>query len=244
MESVAYDNIFTIEENLWWYRGRRAVCLALLEANLTGPQKILDVGCGTGYNMRLLERFGEVHGVDFASEALDYCRGRGLTRVHQADATRLPFEDASFDLVTAFDVIEHIADDRAALTEFRRVLKPGGQLLIYTPALPWLYGEHDRIVHHQRRYRKAELQEKIVASGFGLTHCSYVNLFILPIVLAARALLALLPRRPHAEMSIPPAPFNRLFSWLCGLEVPRVIHSGLPYGMTLVALARKARQQD
>lgn len=240
MEKVAYDNMYSIEERMWWYRGRRAVCHGLLEKHLKEKDlEILDVGCGTGYNMHWLARFGAVQGVDFSEDSIALCHKRGLTTVQQAGANDLPFADEHFDLVTAFDVVEHLDDDTGALREFHRVLKPHGHCLIYTPALPWLYSEHDRIVHHRRRYMKRGLRQTIQDAGLQELHLSYVNLLVLPIVLAARAALALMPHRPHAEMSVPPEPFNAVLTALCRAEVPLVLGPGLPLGMTLVAMVRK-----
>lgn len=240
METEAYSHIYNIEERLWWYRGRRRVCFELLKRFLAPgkEREILDVGCGTGYNLTSLRDFGRARGVDASPEALRFCRQRGELEVSLHEADTLPFKDSTFDLVTAFDVIEHIEDDRAALAEFDRLLKPGGRLLIYTPALPWMYNEHDRRVHHQRRYTRPELREKIVQAGFVIEHLSYVNLFILPIVLLARLYYKIRPT-DHAEMELPPEPFNWIFSQLCFLESRFVNGLTLPYGMTLVALARK-----
>lgn len=238
MEAIAYDRIWEIEQDMWWYRGRRAVCFELLRRH--APRgRVLDVGCGTGYNLKLLEEFGETFGVDPSHEALDYCRKRGSQRVQEASAERLPFPDRHFGLVTAFDVIEHIADDDGALREWNRVLAPSGTLLIYTPALPWLYGEHDRIVQHQRRYYKGQLVERVQRAGFRLLHASYVNMLVLPMVIGVRLAVALMPRRPHVEMSIPSRPVNWALTQLCYAEVPVVLGPGLPIGLSLVALAVK-----
>lgn len=243
MEAEVYKHVFHIEENLWWYRGRRDVCFGLLDRHLSDSKEreILDVGCGTGYNLTFLERYGRTHGVDMSSEALSFCRKRGVERVTLHKAEDLPYESQSFDLLTAFDVLEHIEDDRAALLEFKRLLKPDGQMLIYTPALPWLFNDHDRRVHHKRRYLREELREKLETAGFEIVHLSYVNLFILPVVLLARLFFALRPRH-HAEMNVPPEPFNWLFSKLCWLESFLVNTITLPYGMTLVALVRLKRK--
>ena len=239
METEAYSNIFKIEERLWWYRGRRDVCFGLLDRLLPESQgcEILDVGCGTGYNLKLLERYGRSHGVDVSEEALRLCELRGVERVTLHDAEEIPFDDETFDLVTAFDVIEHVEDDRAALLEFRRLLKSQGRMLIYTPALPWMYNEHDRKVHHKRRYTLGELREKLETAGFEIVHISYVNLFILPIVLLARAFYVVTGKE-HPEMNIPPEPFNWVFSKLCWFESLLVRYFTLPYGMSLVALVR------
>jgi SAM-dependent methyltransferase len=240
VEQAAYSNIFEIEEKLWWYKGRRRVCFDLLKRFLApdAERQILDVGCGTGYNLSLLRKYGKVQGVDMSPEALKFCRERGETDVTLHSAGELPFESASFDLVTAFDVLEHIEDDRGTLEEFGRLLTQGGWLLIYTPALPWLFNEHDRLVHHKRRYLKGELKEKIVQAGYQIEHISYVNLLILPIVLLARVFYRLKPQR-HAEMLLTPEPFNSIFTALSYFEARLVNGPTLPYGMTLVALARK-----
>ncbi len=238
MESQAYDNVWAIEQDMWWYRGRRAVCFELLRRH--APRgRVLDVGCGTGYNLSLLEEFGEVHGVDPFPEALEYCRQRGARNVQEAGAEKLPFPDGHFGLLTAFDVIEHIEDDVAALREWNRVMAPGARLLIYTPALQWLYGEHDRIVQHYRRYDRSQLTERIRQAGFTVMHASYVNMFVLPLVIGVRAAVKLLPKRPHVEMSMPSRPANWALTQLSYAEVPLVLGPGLPIGLSLVALAVK-----
>jgi SAM-dependent methyltransferase len=241
VEASAYAAIYEIEERLWWYKGRRRICFGLLDRTLgrTGNLEILDVGCGTGYNLHLLERYGRAQGVDMAAEALEFCRLRGVKKVTLHQSGELPFPDEAFDLVTAFDVIEHIDDDRGALGDFARVLRPGGWLLLYTPALPWLYNEHDRIVHHKRRYLKSELAEKLQQAGYRLHHLAYANLLVLPLVLLARALARLGPPGRHREMELPNPLVNAAVNALCYLEEPLVQRGLLPTGMSLVALARK-----
>lgn len=240
MEAEAYANLYKIEEELWWYRGRRKICFDLLARFLPPAEsrRILDVGCGTGYNLTPLRRFGQAQGVEMAEEALRFCHARGEYQVTHHEAENLPFADQEFDLLTAFDVIEHIPDDQRALSEFCRLLVPGGWLLIYTPALPWMYNEHDRRVHHQRRYRKGELRQKLTSAGFQIEHLSYSNLLVLPLVLAARLFYKIRPT-DHAEMELPPPLINQILTQICKLESRLVVGPGLPYGMSLVALARR-----
>lgn len=241
MEQSAYGAIYAIEDHHWWYHGRRVVCFKLLDRYLSSRQglEILDVGCGTGLNVQLLGRYGEARGVDMSPDALEICRRRGVENVSLHQAGELPFATESFDLLTAFDVIEHIEDDRGALLEFKRVIRPGGTLLIYTPALPWFYGEHDRIVEHKRRYMAGELRNKIEGAGYELLHLSYVNFFVLPITVLARIVYALAPTGRHREMDVPPKPANWFLSRLSEWESHLVMKSVLPVGLSLAAVARK-----
>src|SRR5439155_12479639 len=125
-----YQRMFEAEETQWWYAGMRAISLALLSPELPARPdsvRILDAGCGTGNNLRHLARHGRAVGVDLSDEALRFCRARGVPAA-KAELLALPFPDASFDCVTSFDVLYHrwVADDRAAVAEMARVLRPGG----------------------------------------------------------------------------------------------------------------------
>ena len=239
MNPEVYGEIARVERELWWYRGRRWICGHLLERRVGHGKQILDVGCGTGFNLGWLQRWGEVTGVEPSPHALEECRRQGYHDVIQADALNLPFEDERFDLVTAFDIIEHISDDAAALREMRRVLRPGGQLLLYTPALPWLYGEHDRRVHHCRRYRFPQLCRRLQEADLEIEFSSHANLWVLPAVVLARILLELRPQRPHSETELPSGPINQALSALCRLEAAWLTRFPLQHGMSLVALARR-----
>src|SRR5438128_6531584 len=137
MEREQYAIMARREERHWWYAGMRRVALAVLGSALNGHQRvrILDAGCGTGGTTVELRRFGDVVGVDLAWEALEPARRRGLTSLARASIERLPFADAAFDAATSFEVVYHlgVANDGAALREMRRVLKPGGLLLLRVP---------------------------------------------------------------------------------------------------------------
>src|SRR5688500_3743515 len=127
--------MYRVEDTLWWYVGMRRIGEALLDGRLQPGLCILDAGCGTGGNLRWLSRYGTAVGVDLATEAMRFCRLRRLTTTAQASVLNLPYPDATFDLVTSFDVIYHldVADDVAALRELSRVLRPGGALLVRVP---------------------------------------------------------------------------------------------------------------
>src|SRR6185369_6926085 len=145
---------------------------------------ILDVGCGTGANLEMLSEFGVAEGVDVSTEALSFCQARGLENVKLGAAEALPYEDNSFDLVTGLDVVEHLDDDLAGLKEMRRVLRRGGQTLLFVPAFMFLWGVQDDISNHRRRYTLKGLRRAVNEAGFEIERATYVNLsFFAPILL-------------------------------------------------------------
>lgn len=160
MDSALYDEWYQLETRHWWFVGRGSLFLRLLARHLEArPQRILDVGCGTGNNVRRLTRYGSVVGLDCSAEALAYCRRRVPAPASLTGGTmaRLPFADGAFDVVTAFDVLEHDADPQACVAEVRRVLRPGGWFLASVPAYRFMWGDHDRVAHHFRRYERDEV---------------------------------------------------------------------------------------
>src|SRR5437016_10746769 len=187
MQAHTYAIMREVEDRHWWYVGRRRIIASWVESicRELGPRRprILDVGCGTGANLQMLANFGVAEGVDVSTEALDFCRARGLSKVKHGAAEALPYEDASFDLVTGLDVVEHLDDDIAGLAEMRRVLRPGGRALLFVPAFMFLWGVQDDISHHRRRYTIPGLSERLGEAGLKVERASYANItFFLPIL--------------------------------------------------------------
>ena len=241
---------FDVEERHWWYRGRRAVLEAVLdainplrEAGAASPPRILDAGCGSGRNMALLARRGPVTGIELASQSLEVARERGLGPVLPGSLDEpLPFDDASFDLAVALDVLEHVADDAAALAELARVLAPGGRLLVTVPQYGWLWGEHDVLAHHHRRYTRGLLLARAAAAGFEAERVTAFNTVLLAPIAAAR--LAQRARRraqPASDLGrTPQGPVNRALEGVLRAEA-RLIRRGrnLPAGVSLLAVLRR-----
>ena len=151
--------------------------------------RILDVGCGTGANLKTLSEFGDAEGVDVSPDAIEFCRERGLTNVKLGAAEELPYESGTFDLVTALDVVEHLDDDVGGLREMRRVLRPGGHALIFVPTFMWLWGVQDVVSNHRRRYRLPELRRALEEAGFEVERATYANITFLPPVFLIRLLM-------------------------------------------------------
>lgn len=267
MEREQYAVMFRREEEHWWYVGMRRAALALLRSGVAARPdlRILDAGCGTGGTTVRLREIGSVVGIDLAQEALRPARHRGLRHLAQASVERLAFTDASFDVVTSFEVVYHlgVGDDRLALREFRRVLRPDGLLLLRLPAHDWLRGEHDRLVHTRHRYSRSEVRAKLEEAGFSVERLSWANSLLFPAAVAKRAFersavsdqpSAIGSRRlrgdgrePTAgsggepDLWMPPGPVNALLENLVaaeGLLLPRGVP--LPFGLSVIALARAA----
>jgi SAM-dependent methyltransferase len=158
------ERLAEAEDRHWWFRARRRL-LARELRRLGPPGRALDIGAAGGGNTQLLaERGWDALGTDFSATAVDLLRRRSLDALH-ADARDLPLESRSFDLVTAFDVLEHIEEDQLAAGEIFRVLRPGGTALIAVPCDMSLWSVHDVAVSHVRRYERDELVSLIAGSG-------------------------------------------------------------------------------
>jgi SAM-dependent methyltransferase len=185
MEATVYEQFAELERDHFWFIGRRRVFFDQLDRLLAGapPLNILEVGCGAGGMLGPLAKYGTVTGLDVSKEYVAFCRSRGHERVLAGSGYELPFRDASFDLIAAFDTIEHIPDDERVLGEFRRVLKPGGKLFLSVPAYQFLYSQNDRVAHHQRRYTRGMLARRLHTAGFAVQKASYFNTFLFPLIL-------------------------------------------------------------
>ena len=245
MERAFYETYFALEGRHWWFQGRRAIFLRLLEARLrphARPLEILDFGCGTGALLPYLERFGNVRGVDGDREAVAFSRRRGRGDVLTVcDGAPLPFADATFDLVTTLDVIEHIRDDVAALRELRRVMRSGALLLVAVPAFMSLWGDQDEISHHHRRYTDATLRAALQAAGFVVERSSYFNMWLFAPIAAVRIARRLVrpPSAERTDFAVGPAVLNAALSRLFASEAGLVSRTRLPFGSSLLALARR-----
>lgn len=214
MEDHVYQQLYDLEDGHWWFRGRRAVLWALLRrAGLPERPRVLDAGCGTGRNLAEFGRLGTARGVDPSAHAIDFCRRRGLGDVAEAGVESLPFEDGSFDLVLATDVLEHVPRDDVAVSELRRVAAPGALLVVTVPAYRWLWSQHDDSHHHLRRYSAPALRARLADGGWRTVLLTYFNALLLPPI----ALVRLAARRGAArrtDYELTEGPLNRV------LELP------------------------
>lgn len=229
----------------WWSVGRRDMIVRLLDAAAIGPEaRVLDVGCASGRLVEMLRARGHerVMGVDLSEEAIDACRRRGVTDVHVMPADRLDVPDASFDVLVASDVLEHIEDDGRALREWRRVVAPGGILVIFVPAHMFLWSQHDVANHHHRRYDAATLAGRIEEAGLRLERISGWNLGLLPPAAAVRSWRRLVHTddRPHHDLQMPAPWLNQVLTRVLFAENALLQRRDLGPGVSLFAVARRS----
>ncbi len=195
-----------VDEHHWWYRGRRKIVGSeLRRLELPPGAVVLDAGCGSGRMLQDLAAYGEVHGIELDPDAAANAAARGLGEVKVGRVEELPWDDATFDLITALDVIEHTADDRQALGEIRRVAKPGGRFLLTVPAYQALWSQHDVANHHYRRYSRRALRLAAIEAGWRVSRMtSFMSSMEDTMLVSPRrasARFTLLPLRKYARPS-------------------------------------------
>ncbi len=240
MELAEYGQMEKQERNYWWHIGRREVLQKVLARHLPagGQLEILDIGCGTGINYWWLKKWGRVTGVDPSPEALAFCRQQhAYDELIQIDGTDLGISGQS-DLAVAFDVLEHIEDDRSALRSWRQALKPGGILMLTVPAYQWLWSAHDKALHHFRRYSVGELRIKLREAGFRVQFISPFFFFAFPVVMLVRLLTKGAP--PKTSYVATSSLADKLLIGLSRLEA-NYLSKGkkFPWGSSIVVVARK-----
>jgi SAM-dependent methyltransferase len=238
LEEYLYPHFYNIEKTHWWYAARQGILMDYLESRvkLRRDMRVLDVGCGTGAILELLAQRCNAYGLDFSPKAVDFCRQRGLQNLHAGPlSTYQP--GVLFDLITMLDVVEHVDDDLGFLNDARRLLRPEGAILITVPAYPSLWSAHDVELHHKRRYRKAELRDRVTTAGFEIHHLTYFNSFLLPVALAKRAIARIMNTKGASDLEIPAGLLNAPLRGIFSFERYILPQTGFPFGLSLLCLA-------
>jgi len=245
MNPAEYEAMFEVEDRHWWYVGVRREVERWLNG-LAKPgdarMRVLDAGCGTGGLLANLRTVAWRTGVEISPDGIRLARTRGRAPLVQGSVSSLPFADESFDAVVSIDVLCHAAvDERLAIAEAARVLKPGGRLLVQVPAFDWLRGEHDAAVWTKRRYRRGEIAKLLQDAGLSARRSAYRNALLFPLAVIAR--LARRGRRSRegarSDVRPVPAPINAVLSAVLAFE--RQIPGAIPFGLSVFVVGEKVR---
>lgn len=248
MRTPEYAEMYQLETFYWWFVARRKLLASLL-ADMARPgqrPRIVDIGCGTGINFSILKQFGSPVSVDSSAEALKFSKLRGVDPLILCRMEALPFRSETFDVATALDILEHVDNDLEALRSMRRIVKTGGLLIIAVPAYGFLWSEHDEALHHKRRYASSELRNKLTSVGLEVERVSYFITSLFFPILVLRVLQSIFKKSIYPKTShiLLPAWLNSLLIGVLGFERFLLKRVNLPFGVSLICLARKAHGTD
>ncbi len=249
MSEKLLATFFKVEETHWWWIGRKNIIKSLLNAKRVRSKNIiLDAGCGTGSNIIFFNQFGTTYGIDISPIATKFCQIRGIKNVVTGDVSKLPYKNNFFDIVSCMDVLEHIENEEKVIKEIFRVLKPGGELLLTVPALPFLFSKHDNAQGHFRRYNRKYLRKMLLLSGFEEERISYFNtllsfpIIILRLLSKFESFSSLADFDAKMNYDIYKAHvFNNLLTSIFSLEAKILKRMDLPFGVSIVAFYKKPK---
>ena len=253
MRTKDFEDLYNLEESLWWFTGMREITQALLDRYCppTQDRTVLDAGSGTGDMIARLTRYagnGTVFGIDIDSDALAFCRKRNIDTLTQASATSLPFVNEIFDLVTSFDVLVQLQgkeSDLDAIDEIYRVLRPGGVAFFRVAAYRWMRSGHDEALETFRRYSLDNIRQSVKASGFEILRETYANCLLLPVAAIHRLILKPLGlTQSGSDVKALPTSLswlNKILTKVLSIEASILKHprTKLPFGLSAICIVRK-----
>jgi SAM-dependent methyltransferase len=232
------------EATHFWFRGFREFITPVIDRVSGGRRdlRIIDCGCGTGHNMRLLSSYGRVVGFDLDAGGVSMTHATGA-RVVRADAARAPFASGQFDLATSFDVMQCLEPDAVVVREMARMVRPGGAVVVTMAALEILRGDHSISWQEVRRYTPAMASALFAQAGLEVERVSFLFGTLFPLMLtvrlAQRVLRPFRTYRPDTDIAIPSAPVNGLLTALVTAEAKLSRYVSLPVGSSLLVVGRK-----
>lgn len=238
------DLLSRSEATHFWFQGYRDFLTPVLSQCARGRRdlRLVDCGCGTGANLALLEPYGAAFGFDVTAWRPARSAGGDVSTV-RADITRIPFPAETFDLAAAFEVLACVEDDRSAVSEMHRVLRPGGSIVITLAALEVLRGDHSEVWNEYRRYTPTSARDLVEEVGFRVERVTFLFASLFPLMLAVR--LGQRLTRPYrtpsgdSDLVVPPAAVNATLAWLVRKEAALTRRIPMPIGSSLLVVAAK-----
>ncbi len=242
MNIEMYRIFFNIQKQHWWFVTKKDIILDSIESHieLQKDSTVLDIGCGSGLMLNALDVLANTSGMDMSNEAIQFSQEIFKGPIKQGFLpNNVPFPKESFDLITALDVVEHIDEDIESLEAIRHLLKPSGKAIITVPAYMFLWSSFDDMNEHKRRYTLPELRQKLISAGFQIEKISYFNTLLFPLVYLVRKLNNIIGRDGASDVDMPSKPMNYALRNIFGLEKSLLRVCNLPFGVSILAIARK-----
>jgi SAM-dependent methyltransferase len=257
MNSEEYKLMYDLEDDHWWFCGKRKLIKLLIQqyyysnkhslTEVTGKERplVMDIGCGTGKMLEELSQFADAIGCDYNIDAVEFCRKRGNFLLIQASAENIPLLNKSLNIVFILGVLNHreIKDDQKVLNEVFRILKPGGILIITEPALQFLYSEHDKTQHSKHRYNKREMREMLTKATFEIIKLSYYDIILFPLSFLYRMIRKIFPARQRSDIFYTPNLLNRILRSILFFEAKLLRKIDFSIGLSVFAVAQKPLEE-
>lgn len=246
MEEYTFEEMYKNENNYWWFVGTRNIIFSQINKFFgnNNDLKILDIGCGTGIVIKRLEKYGNVFGMDISDKAISFCNKRGIKNIIKANAIKLPFNNNTFDLITILDVLEHIENEEAAISETYRVLKSNGVAVITVPAFCFLWSDHDIALHHFRRYGIRDIKNKLLKNNFKILFASHYNMFLFLPIAFIRLVNNIFKKSKNVsekktDISHLPKIINQALMFLLNTEAKLLKKIVFPAGVSIILVLQK-----
>lgn len=238
MKQDAYYEMYKNENTQWWWVSQRKILRKVLNRYISNETKnVLEVGCGTGGNLLMLKEYGDLSAMEPNDDARRLSNSRNICHVKKGVLpNNIPFDEC-FDLICLLGVLEHVDEDLETLKSIKNKLKQKGVLLITVPAYKFLWGFHDVVVHHKRRYTKKELTELLSKSGLKIKYITYYNTFLFPIIAIIKILKNILGIKKDNESSKPWFPINFLLTKIFSSEKLIIPTLSFPFGVHFLIVA-------
>lgn len=243
MEKKAYQDMILQQEIHWWFKARKEIISKVLSTlNLPSNAEILEIGSGMGGNLSMLEKFGNVTAIEMDADAVKYTQEAYKASILQGSLPdNIPNADRKYDVVCLFDVLEHIDNDVEALESIKKLMKPGGLLILTVPAYQWLFGTHDKFLHHYRRYSRKRLLTQLNSSGLDVIKSGYFNFILFPLVVLVRLFDVLKRSQSPSGYGVPSSFVNFMFFNIFRIErflIPTIF---FPMGSSIMAIAKNKK---
>lgn len=242
MEKSYYKDFFILEKTHWLFKVRRKIFFYFIKKYAQPGFRVFDFGCGSGYLVGELQRLGyNAFGMDFEKEAVDYGANSGVKNLTVGAGDQVGYSSESFDLVMALDVLEHLEDEKPAIKELIRILKPGGKMIITVPAYQWLWGVQDEVSHHFRRYTAGSLMDVFKEfSAISIVRKTYFNTFLFPAIAIVRLFSKWFNvKNRQSDFNIKTGPLDALFYSVFGLESYFLKFINFPTGVSILFILEK-----